>query len=77
MTLIAAMTCKKCDGRVFIDRMFTGKSKKSKDSEGNNIELACIMCGKRWTLNKENALAQWLIRLEKQRNGAFATSTSK
>lgn len=65
------MFCKKCNGRVFVDRMFTGKSKKSKDSEGNNIELACIMCGKRWTLSKENALAKCLILQEKLRNGAL------
>ena len=80
MSYVNGMNCKKCGGRVFIDRMFTGKKKKNEsqqDSEQNHIELACVMCGKRWTVKKENALAQWLIQLEKQRNGAFATSTSR
>jgi hypothetical protein len=46
------MRCKKCDGRVFIDRVFSQKL---------HMELFCVMCGKRWMINKEtNALAKWL-----------------
>lgn len=51
------MFCKKCNGRVFIDRVFSQKL---------HMELFCIMCGKRWMINKEtNVLAKWL---EKQEN---------
>lgn len=78
------MWCKKCGGRVFIDRMYVGTKKKRKGDtkasheEATNIELSCVLCGKRWMLNKEkNRLAQCLAELEKIRNGAFATSTSK
>lgn len=46
------MTCKKCDGRVFIDRVFSQKL---------HIELFCIMCGKRWMINKETSVfGKWL-----------------
>ena len=52
------MYCKKCNGRVFIDRVFSQKL---------HIELFCIACGKRWMLNKEtNALGRWLDRQEDQ-----------
>lgn len=78
------MWCKKCGGRVFIDRMYVGAKKKKKGDtqasheEATNVELFCVMCGKRWMLNKEkNVVAKWLSELEKVRNGAFATSTSK
>ena len=53
------MFCRKCGGRVFIDRMFAGSKKKSKGDkkstleESTNMELFCIMCGKRWFLNRE------------------------
>lgn len=46
------MTCKKCSGRVFIDRVFSQKL---------HIELFCVMCGKRWMLNREsNVFGRWL-----------------
>jgi hypothetical protein len=52
------MTCQKCDGRVFIDRVFSQKL---------HIELFCIMCGKRWMINKEtNGLAKWLDKMEQR-----------
>lgn len=52
------MYCKKCNGRVFIDRVFSQKL---------HIELFCIACGKRWMLNKEtNALGRWLDLQENQ-----------
>jgi hypothetical protein len=46
------MKCQRCKGRVFIDRVFSQKL---------HIELFCILCGKRWMINKElNAFAKWL-----------------
>jgi hypothetical protein len=46
------MFCKKCNGRVFVDRVFSQKL---------HVELFCILCGKRWMINKEtNALGRWL-----------------
>ena len=52
------MTCQKCDGRVFIDRVFSQKL---------HIELFCIMCGKRWMINKEtDGLAKWLDKMEQR-----------
>lgn len=46
------MFCKKCNGRVFVDRVFSQKL---------HVELFCIMCGKRWMINKDtNALGRWL-----------------
>ena len=50
------MKCSKCQGRVFVDRVFSQKS---------HIELFCIMCGKRWMLNKNmNGLGKWLEQIE-------------
>jgi hypothetical protein len=50
------MKCKRCNGRVFIDRVFSQKL---------HMELFCVMCGKRWMINKEtNALAKWLDQKE-------------
>ena len=50
------MKCNKCHGRVFVDRVFSQKS---------HIELFCIMCGKRWMLNKNmNGLGKWLEQIE-------------
>ena len=46
------MKCGRCGGRVFIDRVFSQKL---------HTELFCILCGKRWMINKEtNALGKWL-----------------
>jgi len=46
------MWCKKCNGRVFVDRVFSQKL---------HMELFCVMCGKRWMINKEtSALGKWL-----------------
>lgn len=50
------MSCSKCRGRVFVDRVFSQKL---------HIELFCIMCGKRWMLNKDtNGLGRWLEQRE-------------
>jgi hypothetical protein len=50
------MTCKKCQGRVFVDRVFSQKL---------HVELFCIMCGKRWMINKTvSGLGAWLEKVE-------------
>jgi hypothetical protein len=57
------MWCKKCNGRVFIDRVFSQKLR---------IELYCISCGKRWIIKKDgNALGKWLEKVEKELNVEF------
>jgi hypothetical protein len=63
--------------------MFAEKKKKRKGDgeatheDSTNVELFCLLCGKRWMLNKEkNVLAQWLAKLESARNGKFVTSSS-
>lgn len=54
--------CGKCTGRVFIDRVY---------SENSHVELACVLCGRRWMLNKEKGVfAQWLMKVEEQRANA-------
>lgn len=65
------MFCKKCNGRVFIDRMFEGKKKNAED-EINHLELFCVMCGKRWMLSRDNTFAKALLKQEKARNQALA-----
>ena len=46
------MKCSKCSGTVFIDRVFSQKL---------HMELFCIMCGKRWMINKETSVfGKWL-----------------
>ena len=61
------MTCQKCDGRVFIDRVFSQKL---------HAELFCVMCGKRWMINKEtNALGKWLDGKENQYAKDFSISS--
>jgi len=74
------MFCKKCGGRVMLDRTFaTSKKKKGdrrEDEESAHVELFCMMCGKRWTLNKETSVfAKWLAKNERIRNGALGTSS--
>lgn len=50
------MFCKKCNGRVFVDRVFSQKL---------HVELFCLMCGKRWMINKDRSpLGQWLEKKE-------------
>ena len=50
------MSCQKCNGRVFVDRVFSQKL---------HVELFCIMCGKRWMINKDTSpLGRWLEQKE-------------
>lgn len=61
------MTCKKCGGRVFVDRVFSQKL---------HMELFCVMCGKRWMLNKNsNGLGRWLENVEDQHAKSFSISS--
>jgi hypothetical protein len=61
------MFCRKCKGRVFIDRSNTIY---------NMIELFCTMCGKRWFIksNEGNSFVSWLLRSEKRYHQNYATS---
>ena len=50
------MKCKRCKGRVFVDRVY---------SQNLRVEFFCIMCGKRWMVKKEtNRFAQWVAKKE-------------
>jgi hypothetical protein len=61
------MYCKKCAGRVFVDRVFSQKL---------HMELFCIMCGKRWMVNKEtSAFGKWLEQKENKNQKAYGISS--
>ena len=61
------MFCKKCNGRVFVDRVFSQKL---------HVELFCIMCGKRWMINKDtSSLGRWLEQVEKDKLKDLAISS--
>jgi hypothetical protein len=61
------MWCVKCNGRVFIDRVFSQKL---------HIELYCIMCGKRWMINRESSkLGKWLDQKESEYKKDFSISS--
>lgn len=52
------MNCNKCNGRVFLDRVF---------SDNKNFETYCIMCGDRKFISKNTEFGQWLEKMERQR----------
>lgn len=53
-----AMHCKECDGRVFVDRVY---------SDTMRAELFCIKCGKRWMLDKRKSkFAAWVLKRERE-----------
>ena len=61
------MICKNCKGRIFVDRVFSQKL---------HIELYCLMCGRRWMINKEtSAFGRWLDQKEKEHKRSFGIST--
>ena len=61
------MSCIKCKGRVFVDRVFSQKL---------HVELFCIMCGKRWMINKDTSyLGRWLEQIEKDKLKDLAISS--
>jgi hypothetical protein len=58
------MMCKRCGGRVFVDRVFSQKL---------HVELFCIMCGRRWMVNKDTSpLGRWLENREKEYQKDFS-----
>jgi DNA-directed RNA polymerase subunit RPC12/RpoP len=61
------MTCKNCGGRVFVDRVFSQKL---------HMEVYCLLCGKRWMINKEtSAFGKWLDKREADHRKAFGISS--
>lgn len=61
------MSCKKCNGRVFVDRVFSQKL---------HIELFCSLCGKRWMINREtSAFGKWLDQKERLNQKAYGISS--
>lgn len=61
------MFCRKCNGRVFIDRQF---------SSIDHMETFCIMCGARKFFHppSESAEGLWLLEKEKLRAKNIITS---
>jgi hypothetical protein len=49
------MWCGRCNGRVFVDRVYSQKLR---------IELYCVMCGKRWMIRRETRFGTWLSKIE-------------
>jgi hypothetical protein len=61
------MWCQKCNGRVFVDRVFSQKL---------HVELFCVMCGKRWMINKETSpLGKWLEKQDQRHAKSFFISS--
>jgi DNA-directed RNA polymerase subunit RPC12/RpoP len=61
------MNCNRCGGRVFLDRVFSQKL---------HMELFCILCGRRWMINKEtNRLGRWLEQKENSHQKSFSISS--
>jgi hypothetical protein len=61
------MWCKKCNGRVFVDRVFSQKL---------HVELFCMLCGKRWMINKETSrFGKWLERKDQELAKSFSISS--
>jgi hypothetical protein len=61
------MWCAKCSGRVFVDRVF---------SQMLHVELFCILCGKRWMINKEtNKFGKWLKKQDQEYAKNFSISS--
>jgi hypothetical protein len=58
--------CKKCKGRVFVDRIY---------SQDIRVELFCIMCGKRWMINRSlNRFGSWVAKQEAIAKHAYGIS---
>ena len=61
------MTCQRCKGRVFVDRVFSQKL---------HVELFCILCGRRWMINKDtNRFGKWLEQKDKEYAKNFSISS--
>lgn len=46
------MWCKKCGGVAYIDKMYDNES---------FVDVACIMCGKRWHIKKASSFGRFLL----------------
>lgn len=46
------MYCKKCGGNVYHDNMYVNDS---------FIDLSCLMCGKRWHVDKKSVLGKAVL----------------
>lgn len=55
------MLCRRCNGRVFLDRTF---------SDNKNYELFCMLCGDRRFISKSTELGLWLEKNEVARMSA-------
>lgn len=61
------MHCRRCGGRVFVDRVFSQKL---------HMELYCLLCGRRWMVNKEtSSFGRWLDQKEFNQRKAFGISS--
>jgi hypothetical protein len=61
------MQCQRCRGRVFVDRVFSQKL---------HVELFCILCGRRWMINKDtSAFGRWLEKKDKEFAKNFSISS--
>ena len=60
------LNCKKCKGRVFVDRVY---------SLNLRVELFCALCGKRWMIRRENRFASWLAKNEEYLQNSYAISS--
>lgn len=64
------LKCKKCKGRLFVDRAYTAL---------NHIETFCIKCGNRnfyHNFTEEDKEAQWLLKIEQMRAATSISSLS-
>jgi len=59
------LSCKKCTGRVFVDRVY---------SQNLRVELFCIMCGKRWMVKRDNRFGAWVARREEMLQHGYGIS---
>ena len=61
------MHCKRCGGRVFVDRVFSQKL---------HMELFCILCGRRWMISKYmNKFGQRLDEIDNEHAKSYSTSS--
>lgn len=52
------MKCRRCEGRMFLDRVF---------SDNKNFEMYCLLCGDRKFIGKATPVGQEIDRLERGR----------
>lgn len=55
------MKCRRCNGRVFLDRVFT---------DNKNFETYCVLCGDREFVPKSSGFGKWLEKMEAGRMSA-------